>query len=133
MKGIFSHIKAAFAKVFGVVEKDAPGIEKTATASLAVVAPLLETTLTLCGEGEAATEAGMVIGKIQTDLADASKLLAAGGTDPSLPSILSDVKANLGSIESIAQIKNPETQAKVSGVVSLIVTTIEEIEAELPA
>lgn len=36
-------------------------------------------------------------------------------------------------IESIAQIKNPETQAKVSGVVSLIVTTIEEIEAELPA
>lgn len=132
LTSIYDHVKAAFKKVFDEIEQETPKVDQVASTALAVAAPLLTTALALTGNAPAAAEAQSVISKIQSDMAQASALIEAGGTDTSLPGLLTSIKTDLPTILTVAQVKDPKTVATITGITDSIIATIEGVEADLP-
>lgn len=124
----FSKIEGWFSKVFS----KAPSWQQTASATLTVAAPLLETIVTLsAGEG-AGEEVGKIVAEVQSDMAAASALITSSGPTPTLNSVLGSITGNLGALLTAGHIKDPGTLEKVTSVVNTIVGEVEAITSVLP-
>lgn len=127
MKTFFSKIEAFFKKVFG-----STNWERTASATLTVIAPLLTTVITLTAGEPAAAAVSAVITDVQNDLAAASALIGAADSNPTLTGIFSAITTNLNGLLSAAEIKNPTTQEQVNSVVGTVLGEIEAIVSVIP-
>ena len=103
-----------------------------------LVAPLLQTILTLTVGAGAGTEVQAVIGEIQTSIAALSALVAGVSTTPDastaaqISSLLGSIESNLKSLLAAGHIKDPNTLAKVTAITDSIVSELQVILSELP-
>ena len=130
----FDKIGRFFKKVFSTTSW-----EQTASATITVVAPLLETVVALVAGAPAEALVANVVSEIQSDLAASTVLIqdAALGngttsTKTAIQSILTAVQTNLKSLENMAEIKDAATQAKVTAAVSAIGAEITAILTAIP-
>ena len=133
MKTLFAHIKSFFTKLFG-----STNWERVAVNTLAVVGPLLTTLVTLTAGAPAAALVSKIVATAQSDLQTVSSLVTAvqsgtsTGAAAQLQNLLAGVKANLSSLLTAADVKDPDTQAKVSAIVNTVIEEIDAILGELP-
>jgi hypothetical protein len=133
MKTLFSHIKTFFTKLFG-----STNWERVAVNTLAVVGPLLTTLVTLTAGAPAAALVGKIVSTAQADLQTVSSLVTtvqsgtSTGAAAQLQNLLAGVKANLSSLLTAADIKDADTQAKVSAIVNTVIEEIDAILGEVP-
>ena len=133
MKTLFSHIKHFFEKLFG-----STNWERVAINTLAVVGPLLSTLVALTAGAPAAALVSKIVATAQADLQTVAGLVTsvqsgtATGTAAQLQNLLAGVKANLSSLLTAADIKDVDTQAKVSAIVNTVIEEIDAILGELP-
>jgi hypothetical protein len=133
MKTLFSHIKTFLEKVFG-----STNWERVAINTLAVVGPLLTTLVTLTAGAPAAALVSKIISIAQADLQTAATLITsvqsgtATGAAAQLQNLLAGVKTNLTSLLTAADIKDADTQAKVSAIVNTVTEEIDAILTEMP-
>jgi hypothetical protein len=133
MKTLFSHIKTFLEKVFG-----STNWERVAINTLAVVGPLLTTLVTLTAGAPAAALVSKIISIVQADLQTAATLITsvqsgtATGAAAQLQNLLAGVKTNLTSLLTAADIKDADTQAKVSAIVNTVTGEIDAILTEMP-
>jgi hypothetical protein len=125
--------------VFEEVETEAKRIlgnsatwDKTASATLTFVAPLLETVLALTAGAPASAAASKVVSRIQTDLAIAATVISTGEATPTLTGALNDIQTNLSGLLKVAQVSDPVTVAKVNAVTNTILAEVKAIVASLP-
>lgn len=124
---LWTKIEAAFKKIFGSTKW-----EQTAEAVLSVVGPLLTTILTLTAGAPAAAAASGIIAKVQTAIAAAQKvstdvqngLVSSANGAAQVSSLIQTVQADLPTILEAAQIKDPTTLAKVTGIVDSITESL---------
>lgn len=134
MKSIFAHIKEFFEKVFG-----STNWERIAINTLAVVGPLLETLVALTAGEPAAALVTKIVSTIQADLQTAASLITAvhsgqgTGTAGQLQNLLNGIQSNLSQLLTAAEIKNPDTQAKVTAVVNTISQEVAAVLSTIPA
>jgi hypothetical protein len=126
---IFSSIEAWFKKVF----TNAPSWDKIASATLTVVAPLVETVVALTAGEPASAAIAVIVGKIQSDLGAATALIESATASPTLTTILNAVKANLSALLVAGQISDPKTVAEVTSIVNTVIAEIEAISSVVPA
>lgn len=127
-ESLFSKIKSIFKKLFSMEPKLAQAISATIT----VVAPLLETILVVIGDAPVAVVVSGIVEKIQTDLAAATALVETSGATPTLTSVLNSVITNLNTILTAADVKDPATQEKLTTIVNTLVAEIQAILVEIP-
>jgi hypothetical protein len=133
MKTLFSHIKTFLEKVFG-----STNWERVAINTLAVVGPLLTTLVTLTAGAPAGALGSKIISIVQADLQTAATLITsvqsgtATGAAAQLQNLLAGVKTNLTSLLTAADIKDADTQAKVSAIVNTVTEEIDAILTEMP-
>ena len=129
----FHKIEDAFKSIFG-----SSNWEKTASTTIAVIAPLVEAIVTsTAGEADAA-QVVRVVTEVQADLGVVSSLLAAvsAGTTTSadaaqkISAVLIAIEQNLQGLLAAGHIKNPQTLAKVQ---SIVTTVVGEVSAILGA
>jgi hypothetical protein len=119
----FSHVGSFFKKLFG----SEASLARTATVSIAVIAPLLETALAVTvGEpAAAAVQAGVTI--IQNDLAAASATISQAGPNPTAISFLNSAKTNMQQLLTAAEIKDPQKLATFTTTGQTIISELEAI------
>jgi len=133
MKSLFSHIKSFFEKLLG-----STNWERVAINTLNVVSPLLTTLITLTAGAPAAALVSRVVSTVQSDLEAAARIVSSvqsgtnEGAAAELENLLAGVKANLSSLLTAADVKDPETQAKVSAIVNTVIEEIDAILGEMP-
>jgi hypothetical protein len=125
----FAKVEAWFKKVF----TKAPGWEKTASAVLTYVAPLLETVVALTAGSPAETFVAGVIGKVQSDMAVAAVTIEDATSSVSLTGVLTSIQTNLSSLLTAGQITDAATVTKVTAVVNTIIAEIKAVAAAVPA
>lgn len=134
MKTLFSHIKTFLTKLFG-----STNWERVAVNTLSVVGPLLTTLVTLTAGAPAAALVSKIVSTAQSDLQTVAGLVTsvqsgtATGAAAQLQNLLAGVKTNLSSLLTAADIKDADTQAKVSAIVNTVIEEIDAILAEMPA
>jgi hypothetical protein len=134
MKTLFSRIKEFLEKAFGSTTW-----ERVASNTLTIVGPLLTTLITLTAGAPAAALVSGVISKVQADLQTVAGLVTAvqsgnaSGAAAQVQNLLSGIKTNLSSLLTAADIKDADTQAKVSAIVNTLIEEIDAILAEIPA
>jgi hypothetical protein len=132
----FSRVEGFFKKVFGSSKW-----EKTASTTIAIIAPLLETVLTLTAGAPAAALVAAVVATVQKDLAATAVLIDdvdAGGasvaTGPQqIANLLNGIKANLGGLLSVAEVKNSAKIAEITTAVTTVTAEVDAILAAIPA
>jgi hypothetical protein len=111
--------------------------EKTASTTLAVAAPLLDTLVTLTLGEPAGELVAKTVSAIQTKMAQASALLAGaeagvqGGV--TVASVFSDINSNLGTLLADADVKNSKKIAQVESIAKTVTGEISAIMAAMPA
>jgi hypothetical protein len=133
---LFASIENEFKKIFGSTKW-----EMTAETALTLISPLLTTVIALTAGEPAAAAVGAILAKIQSSLAAAIKVLgdvkAGNATSTSavatLSATLSSVQADLKTLLTAGQIKDPTTQAKVTAVVNTVVGEVQAVLAVIPA
>ena len=125
----FARLKSFFVKFF----TDAPAWEKVASGAIGLIAPLVETALSLAGDSPAAAVVTSIVGKIQTDLATASIVIEDSGPAPTVASILGSIKTNLTAILEEVKVTDPASVDKITAGVTLLTGEIDAILAEIPA
>ena len=126
---VWSKVEAWFKKVFS----KAPGWEKTASAVLTYVAPLLETVIALTAGEPAAAAIATVVGKVQSDMAVAAVTIEDANASVSLTGVLTSIQTNLSSLLTAGQITDAATVTKVTAVVNTIIAEIKAVAAAVPA
>lgn len=130
----FSHIWSALKKFF-----ENPSVDQTIETSLTIVQPLVATLLAFTVGAPAAAAATAVIAKIQAAVAavaqvsadiKAGTMSASTGTQKAT-AVLKTVQADLGTVLSASQIKDPATSAKITAIVDSVDSTITELIANL--
>ena len=121
---IWKDIEGFFAKIFsGNTQNEI----KIAKGVLLVVTSLVETiAVETAGEAEAAAIAN-VTGQIQADLSAVYNLIGQTGQVPSAINILNSVKANINTLLTDGQIKNPTTLKTVEGIATTVIDEVESI------
>lgn len=130
----FEKIVDAFESIFG-----SNNWEKTASTTLNVVGPLIESIVTLTDNEADADEIAQVISTVQTDLTTISNLISSLGnvadstsTIAEIVTILNAIKTNLAALLTAGQIKNPATLTQVESIVNMVINEIEAILAAVP-
>lgn len=124
-----------FAKVAAELKKlftHAPGWEASAAATLTYVAPMVEMVVALVDPAVAPAVNGL-IGKVQSAMAAAAVVIKDAGPAPTLITYLHAVKRDMAQVESLAQVTDPSTVAKLTALVATITGEIEAILAEVSA
>lgn len=122
---LFSDIKSLFAKI----EKKEPAIATVAEQTLTSVSIVIESVLDVSGQtAEASAVAGVVAIALSSIKAVTAVVTAAGPT-VTVSSALSAVVANLESLLTAGQIKDPATLSKVTALVNLAVTELKNVLA----
>jgi hypothetical protein len=134
MKKFFERVKAALVKLFGSTTW-----EKTTSATIAYIAPLLETIVGLAAGGPAETIVTAIVAKIQSALATVTAVVDGATTTPPANEIaavteaLNSIKTNLAALLADADVKNSGLLTKVTAVVDTIIGEVEAILAEIPS
>ncbi len=124
---IFKKIISFFVNIFGSTTW-----EQEASNSISLVAPLIETIVTLtAGESNSATVAN-VIKEVQTDLTDIVSFINGTGPNVNVTSVLNSIISNLDSLLAAGHIKNAVTLTKVTSIVTTIINEIEAILKIIP-
>ena len=127
VSSIFKSIESWFGKVF----KNAPAWNVIALSTLNVVAPLIETVVSLAEPAFAPVVTG-IFTQIQTDLGSASALLAAGNAN-GLTGLLNSIKSDFSTLLTEAHITDPASVAKAQAAEASITSELEAIIAAIPA
>ena len=120
---IFHDIENIFKKLFAAE----PKLAQTVTATIAVVAPLVETILVVTGDEAAAVEIEQVVEQVEADLAAITGLVKTSGATPTLQSVLAAVETDLKSLLTAGDIKDSGTITKVTDIVDTIVAELQAI------
>jgi hypothetical protein len=130
----FSHIKNFFTKYFGSATW-----ERTASATIGVIAPLLETAITLAAGSAAGAIVTNVIQQVQNDLAGVSALIASAQagqgtstTKQQIQNVIIAINANLATLLADADVKNSAKIADITSIVKLVSGELSAILSELP-
>lgn len=124
----FKDIENWMAKAFNA----APSWQQTASATLTVTAPLLQTIVTLSAGEAAGAEVGSIVSEVQSDMAAAATLIKSSGATPTLTSVLGSIQTNLGGLLTAGHIKDQGTLTKVTSIVNTFVGEIEAIASVIP-
>lgn len=128
-ESIFKGIGGIFKKLFAAEPKMAQII----TATITVIAPLVETILVVTGQEPEAAAVELVIEQVEADLTAITGLVQSSGITPTLTSVLNAVVANLESLLTAGQIKDPAVVKTVTATVGVIVGELKAIIAEIAA
>jgi hypothetical protein len=134
VKKFWSRVEAAFKKLFGSTTW-----EKTASATISFVAPLLETIVGLAAGGPAATIVANIVATVQSDLATVSAVVTGATQTPPANEIqaclnaLGSIKANFAALLAAAEVKNSAEATKITAVANTIIGEIDAILENLPA
>lgn len=135
MGSFFKSIGGFFTKLFG----HAASWSATASTTLTLAAPMLNTALSMIAGPDVAADANNVIGEIKSDLAASAALISQShdSTDPSkvaqIKSLLTAVTGNLSTLLAAGHIKNEDTLNKVTTAVNAFTGEISAILSVLPA
>lgn len=117
------------------VEKDlenlwgkAPSLETIAATTLTYVGPILEEIVTVEGGPVAGAAVTAVVNKVEQDLAAVKGLLTVVGPTVSVKGLISGAQADLSSLLTTAQIKDPKSVANVT----LVVNELEALATSFP-
>jgi hypothetical protein len=133
VKKFWQRVESVFKKLFGSSKW-----EKTALSVISYIAPILETIIALAVGGPAAAIVTNAIEMAKTDLATMAAVVdGATGTPP--PNELqlfvqaeNSIRANLGGLLQLAEIKNSGKQAEITNAVNLIVGELDAAVQNLP-
>lgn len=134
MGKFFKSIGSAFQKLFS----HAPSWSQTASTTLTLATPMLDTALSLVEGPNVASDAVNIIGEVKSDLAAASTLIAQShsATDPGVVSqikaALGSVSANLSTLLAAGHIKDEATLSKVTIAVNAFTGELSAILSVLP-
>jgi hypothetical protein len=120
----FSVLKADIEKMW----KKAPAIEVALASAVNDVVPVVEK-LDDVITPELAPELNPILDKIKVGISALKTTIEGAGSTPSLTSIVASVNNNLAALEAAAQVKDPETAAKIQEVASIVTPAINEIAA----
>lgn len=129
----------SFLSIFKKLFSHAPTWSQTASATLTLTAPLLQTILLTTAGEEDAAQVSKVIAEVQTDLALAAHLISdSNGQAPTADTIaaintaLDAVSDNLSDLLAAIHIKNPTTKTKVETITKTIIGETQAILALVP-
>lgn len=128
----FTSLESWFKRLFTEAKTTLPVWVTMAKSTLLFIAPLAETVTTLVAPEVAPAEA-VVINAVQVGLSALGATLDGITAAPDasvttqLTSILNSVKANLQSLLSTAQVKNPDSVAKITSITNLIINELDAI------
>lgn len=128
-KLLVSKIEVIFTKLFG----SAPAVLQTVSATLTVVAPLVESILALTGNEAAAATILVVVSQVESDITAVDALVQSTGATPTLTSVLTAIVSNLKTLLTAGDIKDAATLSKVTAIVDTIVAEFEAILSALSA
>lgn len=123
----FKKVEGWFAKVFA----NAPKWNVTALAALNIIAPILETALSLA-DPAVANIVDPIITQIQADLGTTSQLLAAGSTQ-GLAGLLTAIQGNFSTLLKEAHITDPNNVARATALEQEFSAELQTILAAIPA
>lgn len=122
----FSTLKSDFEKLFG----KSPTYVHFALSAIQFAAPVVETILAVSDPAAGALVAP-IITRVEAGLATAYSLASEGtASGATLGTTLSAVQADLASLESVAGIKDANTQAKIATVLAEITQVVAMIPAK---
>lgn len=129
----FGGIENFFKKLFG-----STNWEKTASTTLALIAPLTEEIVAEAAGEPAEAEVQSIVTQAQSDLALVSGIVsdAKGVASPTLVQTavdtLESVKSNLSGLLTAGHIKDPAKLSKISGITKTIIGEVEAILGAIP-
>ena len=134
--GIFKHIESFFKKVEGSGKW-----EKITNTTLTVIAPILETALSLTVGAPIEGVVATAIKDAQADLAAMSALTGTNGlplvTQPAMNAVALNIvtmaKGNLETLLANSKLTDPAQQAQFSAVLQAVVAELDAIAAAAPA
>lgn len=130
----FKKVEAFFKKVFTSTKW-----ETTASSTLLIVGPLLQTVITLLAGAPAGSAVGGILADIQTDLGaakafiDDANLTGATSSRAAAVNLLNSVKTNLPQLLAAAEVKNSGKQAEITSIVNTITGELGEILSAAPS
>jgi hypothetical protein len=133
MKKFFERVEAAFKKLFGSTTW-----EKTASATITYVAPLLETIVQLTAGSAAETVTAGVVATVQSDLATLSAVVDGATATPPANELaaateaLTSIQTNFGSLLAAAEVKNSGKVTEITAVANTIIGEVEAILGNIP-
>jgi hypothetical protein len=128
-------ISSFFSKVF----HSNPDWTHTASTTLTLAAPMVQTITILTAGDEYGAEVENVMSEVQRDLGQAAKLIAdahsggqQAGVIPQLQTLLNSINGNLGGLLAAGHIKNQQTLKKVEVAVSALTGEVSAVLSVLP-
>jgi hypothetical protein len=134
VKKFWHRVEAAFKKLFGSSKW-----EKTTSAVISYIAPLLETLVALTAGGPAAALVTNIVSIAQTDLATLAAVVDGATATPAANEVsaainaLNSIKTNLAALLTAADVKNAATSLQVTATVNAIIGEVEAILANVPS
>jgi hypothetical protein len=120
-------VKSTFSSLWAKIKAFFTKSSSTLTVikeALAYVEPLVVTISTLAGSDS--TEVTAVLATITSDITKATSLSTSASNVTSITTLLEDIKTNIGTLLSLAAIKN---SSKVSSITTYTTLVINELEA----
>jgi len=108
--------------------KKAPAIEVALDSAVDDLVPVIEK-LDVIIDPTLAPELNPILDKIKVGLSALKTTIKGAGSTPSVTSIVDSVNANLTSLVTTAQVKNPELVAQIQEVAAIVTPAINEIAA----
>lgn len=122
---LWSDIKAIFAKI----EKKEPAVATVAEQTLSSISIVVESVLDVSGQEAEAAAIAKVVAVAESALKAVTAVVTAAGPTATVSSALNAVVANLESLLTAGQIKDPATLAKVEALVNLAITEVKNVIA----
>jgi hypothetical protein len=123
----YSAFKADFLKLWGKL----PAEDKVVSETLSVAVPLVNDLLTI-GDPAVEAEVAPILAIVQAKFATVSTLVTSAEAPGTLSGAVTSLQSNIGSILSLASVKNSSKQATVTTTVGKLVSLLNEIEADFP-
>jgi hypothetical protein len=120
---IWSDIKSIFAKI----EKKEPAVATVAEQTLTSVSVVVESILDVSGQEAEASAISGAVAIALSSLKAVTAVVTAAGPTATVSSVISAIVANLESLLTAGQIKDPATLAKVTALVNLAVTELKNV------
>lgn len=120
----FTRMKLDFEKLWKHIPQD----EATALTTVNYLAPLVLTVIA-CADAPLLPVIAPIITEVQQALTAVAVVLRAGGPQTTVASFLDSIKANLASLLQAGEVKNSASAAKITGIVTEVITEVESLIA----
>jgi hypothetical protein len=134
-KSVLSKIGGFFKHMFSFFDSDAASFEHTASTTIALISPLVNTLVALTADSSIASKVAGVVGQVVTDLNNTAAMLTggeAGSAEHTILGFLQGVQTNLGTLLADADVKNSAKAAEITGVVNTVLGEVEAIVQAIP-